>query len=119
MPLEGNQVYDLGFTLGVCLQALHELQQTGLKFAAEDGAGSQFAEQRAVHGGVQAVEGEVGLWIQGLDVLRDMNGDACRGVHGDVEGDKVGGQYGVAVEAAAGQILACDCYTRLPQPGSG
>ena len=119
LPLEGNLVFDLGCTLGVGLQALHELQQTGFKFAAEDGAGSQFAEQRAVHGGVQAVKGEVGLWIEGADVFRDLNGDSGRGVHGHVEGDKVGGQYGVAIEAAAGQILAGERYTRLPQPGGG
>ena len=120
LAFQGNHVFRLlDGSWGICRKASHELQQPGFKFPTEEGGSPQFAQQPVVHGGVKAVETEVGLRVQGLDVLRNLNGDPRCGVHGDVESHEVGRQNGRVVEAAARQILALNRHACLSQPSSG
>ena len=69
-------------------QALREIEQRRLELAAEHGGGATRAQERLVHGGVEAIHAKMGAGREPAHLGQRLDGDPGRGVHADVERDQ-------------------------------
>jgi hypothetical protein len=133
IPCEGNQVppvrdqeflsgqrdhrLGLAITVPPVGQPRQQAHQTGLELAAQDRLGSQGTKVAFVHRGVQAVEAEVGVGVQGLDAGGESRSQPRGGVHWDVESDEVGSADRLFIQALHGQVQAGDRGPGTAEPG--
>ena len=80
-----SDLLTLNHRLCVGPESLTNGNQCGLKLPTQHGAHAQSAQQRLVHGGVEAVDAEVGLRGELLDAGQGFDRNAGRGMHAHVK----------------------------------
>ena len=113
---EVDQWYALACRLAR-LQLPDHLHQAGFVFSTDDGLHAERAEQLDIHRCVQPVNAQVRAWRELPDPRQRLDGDTCRGVHGNIDGNDIGCRVQALVELLYRQVAAVDAATFPRQPG--
>src|SRR5439155_3879335 len=114
--LPGERDYRLrlnGSRAGGVLKALEHADESFFKLAAQYCVGAQPAQQVFVDRSIQAIEAQVRQRVELSDGGQDLDREARRGVHGDVESDQVR-----LAHRLLAQRLAREVQTRYPGAGA-
>ena len=113
---EVDQWYALACRL-TRLQMPDHLHQAGFVFSTDDGLHTERAEQLDIHRCVKPVNAQVRAWRELPDLRQRLDGDTCRGVHGNIDGHDFGCRAQAIVESLYRQVAAVDAATFPRQPG--
>src|SRR5207248_11607092 len=90
--------------------------QTLFKFSAQDYVCSQVPQVGFIHRRIEAVEPQTSAWVEAPDARQSRDRQPRRRMHGDVEGNHVGGANGAFAELFAREVMASHFGTRAAEP---